>query len=337
MSGPLTDVRGAIYFPSKVLNHYQTWSQFDRSEVHRDLTYAAELNLNALRVIVGYEFWRDNPNEFRDAFDSFMSLADAHDIQILPVFFESIGDKPIPKNLTDTDLLTSFAVKSPSSKVISNRSRWNGPRSFVQWFVNRYANHNALLAVEIMNEPGEWKPRVNFCRAMLRAARDINPDVPLTMGSKEFKYNRQYTDPELDIYQFHFNLPPHADDMRETLREAKAVADDTKKPIWLTEWQRTREGPPNKMLPNYESLANIIRNSDIHGDFFWQLMLKPAYINKPRKQGRLNGLFHPDGTVYSTGDAQALANHDDFTEERTDWPDWASNLPKRINYRKNAD
>lgn len=316
--------RGAIYWPARAYNHYQTWGEYDRAEIDRDFSYAAKLNLDALRIIVGWEFWRDNPDEFQRAFDHLLETATHYDIQILPVLFESIGETPTRENFLENNVLTSYAVKSPSLNVIKNERLWNGPRRFVEWFTSRYSRHNSILALEIMNEPGDWNPRVDFCQEMLRTARKANPEVLLTMGSKDFTYNQQYSDPELDVYQFHYNLPKTTADMQRKLREAEQFAEETGKPIWLTEWQRTRTPqPPHKMLPDYSSLASTIFESDIDGDFFWQLMLKPAYIDKPRKMGRLNGLVHEDGAVYSKNDAWVISGEPGQWTERHEWPEWA--------------
>lgn len=326
----LTDLHGAIYWPASAFNHYQVWADYDSAEIDRDFGYAADLNLDALRVVVGWEFWRDSPEAFRRAFDDLLALADRHSLRILPVFFEPIGAEPTRENFVDDSVLTSFAVKSPSVAVVRDEARWDGPRRFVEWFAGRYGGHDAVVALEIMNEPGEWTPRVEFCREMLRAARSENSDVPLTMGCKDFRFNRLYDDPALDVHQFHFNLPPTEADMERKLREAEAFANETGTPIWLTEWQRARSPqPPNKMLPNYESLAETIYESDVGGDFFWQLMLKPAYIDTPRKMGRLNGLVHEDGSVYSAQDARAISGEDSGWTERREWPQWAESAERR--------
>jgi hypothetical protein len=320
----LLNPSGAIYWPARAYTHYQTWAEYNPAEIDRDFSYAADLNLNALRIIVGWEFWRDNPDKFQRAFDHLLKTAHHYDIQLLPVLFESIGETPTQENFLDNNVVTSFAVKSPSLNVIKNRSLWDGPRQFVDWFTTRYGQHDALLAEEIMNEPGDWDPRVDFCQEMLRTAGTADPDVPLTMGSKDFAYNQQYSDPELDIYQFHYNLPETTADMQRKLREAEQFAEETGKPIWLTEWQRTRRPqPPHKMLPDYSSLASTIFESDIDGNFFWQLMLKPANIDKPRKMGRLNGLVHEDGAVYSKNDAWVISGEPGQWTERREWPAWA--------------
>ncbi|WP_224449487.1 glycoside hydrolase family 5 protein [Haloprofundus salilacus] len=198
-----------------------------------------------------------------------------------------------------------------------------GPREYVEWFVDRYGDDDALLALEIMNEPGDWDQRLKFARRMLRVADDNRGDLPLTMGCKELRYNTLYDDPELDAFQFHLNLPPTAQKMDERMRNAREFADEHDKPVWITEWQRTREEPPNRFLPNYASLAETIRSGPVDGDFFWSLMLKPAYLPDQREKGRINGVFHRDGSVYSAADARALAGDDslDF-EERQRQPSW---------------
>lgn len=324
--GRFTDVRGAVYFPSRSFNHYQSWETYDPGEAVRDVAYASTLDLNALRVLVSYQFWRDRPQQFAWNVDHFLGVAAEQGIRILPVLFESVGVEPTREALEERDILRNGAVRSPSHEVLRDERRWDGPRRFVREFVRRYGDHEGLLAVEIMNEPGGLTPRVEFCRAMLRTARDADASVPLTMGCIDVENNMRYDDIGLDVYQFHYNLPPTSDHMREALAAADRVARATGTPVWLTEWQRTRTEPPDKMLPHYSSLAPTVRDSALDGDFFWQLMLKPAYGYVQRLRGRLNGVFHEDGRVYSLADARAISGGDGFWRSRRAWPEWAREL-----------
>lgn len=322
------DVRGVVYFPARAFNTYQTWADYNPGEAIRDLAFADALELNAIRVFLSFEFWRQDGAAMRRNLDHFFAAAERRGIDVLPVLFESVGRAPTPQNLRDGDLETSTAVRSPGPRIVQNRESWDAPRRFVEWTVGRFGHHDALLAVEIMNEPGGWEPRVAFCRTMLRTARSEAADVPLTMGSKTPENNRLYRDPRLDIYQFHYNLPETADRMRQALDDAAAIARADEVPIWLTEWQRTRVEPPSYLRPNYSSLASVVRDGDIHGDFFWQLMLKPAYCTDQRALGRLNGLFTEDGKVYELDDARAIAGDDGFWKVHHDWPVWVTDPPR---------
>ncbi|WP_143423299.1 glycoside hydrolase 5 family protein [Halegenticoccus soli] len=350
-SRSLSGVRGAVYVPARAFNAYQLWERYDTAEVERDLGYASTLNLNAVRLFLSYERWRDDPEGLEASFDHLLEAAASNGIRVLPILFESAGREPTRDHLADRDPETACAVCSPSHDVIGDERRWSGagggmfdaarralglgrggerdgrdgsaPRQYVEWFVGRYDADDRLLALEIMNEPGGWPKRVNFARRMLRVADDLREDLPLTMGCKALRFNEDYDDPELDAFQFHHNLPPDAADVREKLADARRFADRRGKPVWLTEWQRTRKRPPHPMLPNYASLAETIRGGDVDGDFLWSLMLKPAYLPNQRRKGRLNGLFHEDGAVWSAADARAVAGDPDLEiDERREPPRW---------------
>jgi hypothetical protein len=327
-TGGSSGVRGAVYFPARTFNHYQAWEQYNPGETIRDMTYARSVGLNALRVLLSYQYWRDAPGDVERKVDHLFETAREQGLSVLPILFESIGQSPTPANLQERDVLRNGAIRSPAHSVLREESNWEVPRRFVRWFVDRYADHDALLAVEVMNEPGTWTPRVAFTTAMLRAARAVDGSVPLTVGCKTLENNRQYGSAgvPLDVYQFHYNLPPTAAMMRDALAEAARVSESAGVPVWLTEWQRTREEPPGVLVPNYSSLASVVRESDVDGDFFWQLMLKPAYGYVQRQRGRLNGVFHEDGRVYSLDDVHAISGTDAYWVERTSWPEWATEL-----------
>lgn len=342
----LSGVRGAVYVPARATNASQTWRGYDPATVERDLGYAVRLNLDTLRLFLSYEHWLEAPTAHQQAVDHLFEAAATRGLRVVPVLFESAGEEPTPGNLVDDDPVTGCAVQSPASAVVRNRwypralrgpygvsrtlrgllrreHRWDEPAAYVEWVLERYGDAESLLAVEVMNEPGGWDAREAFARAMLRTAADHPVEVPLTMGCKSLPNCRAYDDPTLDVLQFHYNLPPTAVDVAEALETAREVAAESDAPVWLTEWQRTREEPPDVMLPNYASLAETVRAGGIDGDFLWSLMLKPAYLPTPRRWGRLNGIFHEDGAVWSRTDARAVAADPTLAiEERRAWPEW---------------
>lgn len=351
----LRDVRGAVYVPARAFNAYQAWRDYDPEEAGRDLEYARTLNLDAVRVFLSYEYWLAAPKAHGRGLESLLDAADERGIGVVPILFESAGRPPTPGTLTDRDHLTASAVRSPAhvvvrdlplpgslrgpygvgrtlARVVRRREWWEETASFVRWVLDRIGGHPGLLAVEVMNEPGGWEPREAFARAMLSAALERPADVPLTMGCKTLANNDLFDPPGLDVHQFHYNVPTTADAMAGELAAAREHAAERDTPVWLTEWQRTREEPPDVLLPNYESLAPVIREGSVDGDFLWSLMLKPAYLPVQRRRGRLNGLFHEDGAVYSLADARAVAADPTLElPERRAWPEWVGDLPGRVN------
>lgn len=352
--GDLTGVRGAVYVPGRAFNAYQAWRDYDPEEVERDLGYARTVNLDALRLFVSYEHWLGAPGAHERDLAHLLDAAAERAVGVVPILFESAGRAPRPGTLTDRDPLTAAAVRSPGHVAVRDlplpgslrgpyglvrtlrrlgrrRGWWAETAAFVERVLDLFGDHPGVLAVEVMNEPGGWEPREAFARAMLDAAADHPADVPLTMGCKTLANNDLFEPPGLDVHQFHYNVPTTADAMAEQLAAARDHAAERDAPVWLTEWQRTREEPPDVLLPNYASLAPLLREEGPDGDFLWSLMLKPAYLPVQRRRGRLNGLFQEDGAVYSLDDARAVADDPglDLPECRA-WPAWADDLAEQV-------
>ena len=68
-------------------------------------------------------------------------------------------------------------------------------------------------------------------------------------------------------------------------------------------------------------MAATIKESGL-GNFFWSLMVKPAYLSTQRPNGTFNGLFHEDGSVYSREDYLSIAENTDAPEEKRSQPEW---------------
>jgi hypothetical protein len=333
----LKNIRGAVYLPQKDWNAYQMWANYRTSIVERDLGYAATLGLNSLRVFASYEHWREDGPAFFAHVEQFLSACETRGIRPIVVLFEAPPKAPPTEaNLHATDPEKAFGVHSPSRPEVLRPRNWKGyarsPIHFARRWAQEYAEDERLLATEIMNEPGDVQPRRDFVVDALREVRDDAPDATLTMGTKDVRFAEVYDRAlsrdglrGLDAYQFHMNLPPNPPAARRYVAHQRKLADDLSeeiagkrasgnKPLWCTEWQRTLEEPPSRFAPHLASLAPTMRElrdtgteGPLDGDFFWSLMLRPAYLRIPRERGRVNGLFHSDGAVYSRTDAESIA------------------------------
>lgn len=333
-------VRGAIYLPARAFNFYQMWRNYDPKVTDRDLGYASRVNLNAIRTWASYEFWREDAGAFETAFEDFLESADENGLKVLIGLFEGIGKEPTEENLTDRGLMTATGVVSPSGEVLRNRDQWEETREFVRWFMDRYADDDRLLAIEVMNEPGWVTRRVKFSKSMYGTMLEMRGSVPLTVGSTSMSKNSTYADWDLDLFQFHYNFPTSKPIFRDALRQVRTLDDHLDQPVMLTEWQRIRSGagfhtppPRDQRTPDLSTMAPIITEMAT-GNFFWSLMLQPAYFSSQRRIGILNGLFHEDGAVWSLDDALAIKGMSgDATyegEERREWPEWAKPIKEKV-------
>jgi hypothetical protein len=120
------------------------------------------------------------------------------------------------------------------------------------------------------------------------------------------------------------------------LQDYREISSKIDEPIWLTEWQKVAsfgwDNSSKKVkdwYPNYASLAPLLREYSVD-NFFWSLMIQPAYTVPMRQKGILNGVFHEDGSVWSLKDARAIkamaGNRTFVDEERKEWPKWASSV-----------
>lgn len=323
-----TNVRGAVYFPSRAYNAWQTWAELDPAEIDRDFGYAEGAGINALRMFTSYEYWQEAGEAFFERFEQVIALSEKHHIRIMPILFEDCGRDNTPENRRSKDPLTAVCVCSPCRAVQADPARWVEVHPYVDLFMRRYGSDPRLLAIECMNEPNARSGNIPFAQHVVKLCKGYGGSTPLTIGCINLCHNLYFGD-DLDVYQFHDNFPGSAAFLKQELNEAKVMQSVTGKPCWLTEWQRVREkGPgwdvaaidPADTLPALNTLAPVVYESTL-GSFFWSLMVKPAYLTAQRPNGTFNGLFHEDGSVYSLADYQAVAH---TTEEKPVTP----TLPK---------
>lgn len=335
MSHDLTDRRGAVYLTD--WNAHQFWANYGDERVDRHVMLASALGLNTLRVWASYEYWRDDGPDFFANVEHLLTACHDHGIAPVVVLFEAPPkNPPTPNNCEATGPGEAFGVHSPSRAEVLQADRgWQGwarsPLHFARRWAQKFGDDPRLLATEIMNEPGDVRPRRQFVSDMLQEVADHTSEGAITMGCKDIRFNAVYDGGDLlDAYQYHMNLPADgrsARDYMEAQHDYQQGNDDLRDdvPLWCTEWQRTMEQPPVHTLPNYQSLAPIIRrgHSDglLDGDFFWGLMLQPAYLKTPRRNGRINGLFHDDGTPFDPADYAAIQGAErSLPEEWADHP-----------------
>lgn len=330
---PAASIRGAIYVPAEAYNAPQMWKNFSLAETRRDFDYARKINLNALRIWASYEYWQMEPEHFKTSLDQLLAAARDSGIKILISLFENCGVPPTPENMWTTNPAKAFAINSPDKDIASpaHQERWEQPRDFVKWFMENYRNDTRLLAIEVMNEPeanhGGNKPTMPFAKSMFETAKSLQGTVALTVGTVTVEQAEEFIPMGLDVIEFHDNFPRTSEQFEAAIKHALAMSRENNLPVWLTEWQRLRPSgsgwgneklPKAETLPDYASLAPMVHKYPI-GNFFWSLMIKRAYLPPQRNKGTINGLFWPDGSVWSLPDACAIANDPSLklTEKKT--------------------
>ena len=314
--------RGAIYIPARAYNTWQQWKEYDQAITERDFGYAGSIGLNSLRIWLCYEYWLENPGRHEHCLEQMLQAAEKSGFKILLALFDSCGVDNTAAARKNKDPKTAVAVMSPALAVSRDPKRWQEPTAFVNRIMDLHGDDKRLLAIEVMNEPGLANGRLSMTRHLFKAAKQKQKSVPLSVGSLPGMENwGHFMDLGIDILQFHNNYPTALPSFKRDLKMAKEVAAVLDRPLWITEWQRLRPGgngwnqkalPKKELYPDFQSLASHVRAAEI-GNYFWSLMVKPAYLTPQRNIGTINGLFYEDGSVFSLADARAIANNLTFT------------------------
>jgi hypothetical protein len=63
--GDVSKIRGFNYESAPTIGHNEMWLQYDPAETERDMDYARRLNLNQVRVFLGYAAYMRDKAAFR--------------------------------------------------------------------------------------------------------------------------------------------------------------------------------------------------------------------------------------------------------------------------------
>lgn len=111
---------GANFVPSTASNQLEMWQAetWDPQTIERELGWAADIGMNAMRVYLHDIPWQQDSTAFLNRIDEYLSVADKHGIRTLFVFFDSVWHphpKPGPQPEPTPGLHNSSWVQSPST------------------------------------------------------------------------------------------------------------------------------------------------------------------------------------------------------------------------------
>ena len=174
---------------------------FSPETIDRELGWAANLGFNAMRVFLSDVVWAHEGEKLFANMEKYLQIADRHGIKTLFVFFDSCwnpesayGKQPEPKLCKHN----SGWVKSPSFKILNDKSQWGNLEKYVKAVITRFKDDGRIIGWDIYNEPGNVgytvidgsenaNAEVFFnTRELLEKAfvwaRAANPSQPITSG-----------------------------------------------------------------------------------------------------------------------------------------------------------
>lgn len=309
---------GCNYVPSDAVNSVEMWRKdtFNPTLIRKELTRAAEIGMNTVRVFLSYVVWKEEGAVFMDTFETFLHIANECGHRVMPILFDDCafdhGADPVygPQPEPVPGVHNSRWVPSPGFKIQDDVSQLVFCKAYVDELVGTYRNDPRILAWDLYNEPGNSQRGLHalpLLQYVFKWARENDPDQPLTSAiwytdsSHSYDILNHLLLELSDIVGLHC-YTPHT----SVLLDKYAVY---KRPIFITEWMHRPNGNTilNTLPLFYEQKIGIwnwgLYQGRCQTHLSWATMsgnATPTADKNTQSSDTLwqHDLLYPDGTPY---------------------------------------
>jgi hypothetical protein len=262
----ISKIRGFNYQSAEPIGHNEMWLNYSSAETARDMDYAKRLNLNQVRVFLGYAAYLTNKPAFRSNLVDFIRVCHERGIGVMVV------------------------VAYPGGWS-TNQDLWPLAKEYAADLVSTIGNGKepGLAFWDVHNEPG--RARIEFARHMAGVFRELDKVTPITIGSTTEGEMETTGSDLVDVLCFH-DYSSTRRQIDANIERAKRYAASQGKQIMNTEIGCiARSNPYDVTLEEYEKSGM--------GWYIWELMITGQW-------GNVHGVFYADGTVRDPSIAAAL-------------------------------
>jgi hypothetical protein len=173
---------------------------FDPFTIDKELSWAAGLGFNTVRVFLHHLLWEQNPAAFLERIDLFLSIADKHGIKTMFVLFDAVWD-PFPKLGKQPEprhnVHNSGWVQCPGFDVLNDPNRYDALHEYVHGIVSHFKNDERVIIWDLFNEPDNMNIAsykddnyaqkkadlsLQLLKKTIQWVRAIDPIQPITMA-----------------------------------------------------------------------------------------------------------------------------------------------------------
>lgn len=190
---------GCNFTPPTAINQLEMWQAetWDPKTIDRELSWAADLGFNSIRVYLHHLLWQQDKQAFLKRLEEFLSIAQKHRIGVMFVPFDAVWD-PFPKLGKQRDpkphLHNSGWVQSPGVEILRDPARHDELKDYIVGLISHFKDDKRVHAWDIFNEPdninrpaydkSEPPNKAEFALALIKKAygwaRSANPSQPIT-------------------------------------------------------------------------------------------------------------------------------------------------------------
>lgn len=190
-------IRGCNYISSDCANRIDQWQSYQCEErfetEERELELAQSIGFNSIRVIVEYDVWKKEHDEFMNNLERHISIANNHGMTVMIVLSNECC---VPKDAYKETVLGPQHYDlgyhggrkiSPHQSGASTYSIIDEPEiaehylEMVKEIISKYKSDERVIAWNLMNEPGNRREdkSLGFLKRLFEVAREIDPIQPL--------------------------------------------------------------------------------------------------------------------------------------------------------------
>ena len=181
---------GCNMIPSNAINQLEMWQieTFDPDTIDYELSWAASLGFNTVRVYLHDLLWDNSPDGFRVRIDQFLKIAAAHHIRPIFVIFDdcwnsdfALGKQPAPR----PGVHNSGWAQSPGVNIVNSPLEWNRLERYVKGLLTALRDDERILLWDLYNEPGnnqQGGKSLPLLKAAFEWAWSVRPSQPLSAG-----------------------------------------------------------------------------------------------------------------------------------------------------------
>lgn len=304
---------GFNYIPGYAINYTAMWDKtsFDPVAIDKELALAEKAGMNALRVVLQFAVYEDDPAYFLKTLDAFMAVCDKHKIKFVPALFDDcvFGITFEPKIGKQPEPLKGWYAwawsPSPGHSMVIDEQTHPRIEKYVKAVIGRFKNDPRILMWDLYNEPtngGLDSASFPLLKKTIAWAREVNPSQPLTVDvwNKDKRLN-EIVLAASDVITFH-----NYGDKDVLLNQIK----DLKKynrPLICTEWMNR----PAKSL--ISTNLNVFYEEKV-GCMLWGLVNGKTQTDLPwgHRPGDpvqavwQHDLYHPDFTPYDAEEIKTI-------------------------------
>ena len=319
---------GCNFTPSTAGNQLEMWQPetFDPETINRELGWAADLGMNAIRVYLHDLLFEADSKGFLNRIDQVLEIADKHKIGMIPVLFDGVwntcpelGPQPEPV----PNLHNSIWVQSPGAAILHNPEQWITLRPYVIKVFERFGEDSRVLAWDLFNEPDQMdrttieagtrdlkiENAAGLLTEVFNWARSTQPSQPLTAGIWEYNSDltpvkNSFTSIALeksDIISFHHYGPEK--DLATIINSLQRY----QRPLICTEWLARSEGSTVDNLQIFsDQKVGAINWGLVDGRTQTRFPWRSWWEEVDEEEPWFHELLHLDGTPYSEHETSAF-------------------------------